>query len=239
LKERISVVRKQKTRVYAPTYFGAGLWLGKLWNVQTGYGRWNYILKDNLPSPTGQRILDLGSNNAHNSIQLLRKGAREVVAVEMNEKQIDLGHLLLEGFEWIDNKKYNFSYIHSNMNKIPNMDLGKFDMVMALCSLYYLPDEEMNKVVQYISTITDVFVLQCNRGNLERYDTHLFEKASLNYAINLMKNHGFSDIQVITPPGYYRPLVIGTKETRNAQSPSARAYSSLKPMPLDSFFGRV
>lgn len=213
LKKQIKVMMKQDPHIYAPVYFGAGLCLGNIWNVQSGYGRWHYILKEHLPPFTGKRILDLGANNAYNSIQLLRNGAREVIGIELEDNQINLGRLVKAGFEWIDNANYNFKYIHANMKEIPTMNLGKFDMVLALCSLYYLGEEEIHEVAQYISTITDLFVLQCNTAVLLRSNPRTYEKASVDYALNIMENIGFSNVSVIAPSGYCRPLVIGKKQS--------------------------
>jgi len=204
-------LREQKAHYYASVYYNNDLWVGNLWNVQTGNGRWHYFLKDNLPLPKGKRILDLGANSGANSIQLLRAGARELVSVELKQDEIDLGRLLLRGFEWMDKRTYNLQFLSKNMNEIPSMDLGRFDMVMALCSLYYLSDEEMAKVTEHVGTITDTFVLECNTGNLERSETHLYRKASVEYAVDLLKGHGFPKVEVIRPKGYYRPLMIGRK----------------------------
>jgi hypothetical protein len=131
--------------------------------------------------------------------------------VELNQDQIGLGRLLLQGFERMDQRRYDLTYIHSNMNQITSMELGRFDMVMALCSLYYLTDEEMAEVTDHVAAITDTFVLECNTGNVERSETHLYQKASVEYAVALLEYRGFPNVEIIGPTGYYRPLVIGRK----------------------------
>ncbi len=197
---------------YSPVYFGYGLRIGKIWNVNAGYGRWYFILKDSLPSFSGKRILSLGVNNAFNEIQMLRNGAKEVIGVEIDSKNISQGNFIKESFEWADNNSYNFKYLQADMADIPTMNLGKFDMVLALCSLYYLDDNAITKLVNYISKITDTFVLQCNiRKDIGRDNLHSYEKASVDYAINTLKGSCFVETRKITPPGYSRPLVIGQK----------------------------
>ncbi len=201
--------------IYSPVYLGSGIRFGNIWNMNAGYGRWNYILKDNLPDLSGKRILTLGANNSHNSIQMLRSGAKEVVGIELSQKNIAQGKFIKAAFEWADSKKYNFKYYHANMKDLPNMDLGKFDMVIALCSIYYLDDESIDRLSEYISTISDVFVLQCNHTkNIERTDPHTYVKATVKYTLNFLRKSGFTDNMVIAPVNYTRPLVIGRKQPK-------------------------
>lgn len=198
--------------LYAPVYFGYGLRIGKLWDVNVGCGRWYFILRDALPSLDGKRILSVGANNGSNEIQMLRHGATEVIGVEIDDQWIAQGRFLKEAFEWADNRPYNFKYIHTDMAKLPSMDLGTFDTAIALCSLYYLDDEDMVRVAQHISTITDTFVVQCNiRRSIGRPDSHSYEKASVEYVIELLQHAGFSALELIAPKGYSRPIVIGKK----------------------------
>jgi len=71
--------------LYTPVYFGYGLRIGNLWDVNVGYGRWHFIVKDCLPPLDGKRILSLGTNCAFNEIQMLRYGAKEVIGFEIDE----------------------------------------------------------------------------------------------------------------------------------------------------------
>ena len=196
---------------YANSYFGAGLIIGRLWNIDVGWGRWHSILKKNLPDLRGKRVLDLGSNNGFNSLQILRNGAREAIGVEINSVAIDQELFLKTVAEWSDCKKYNFSYIQSSMAKIISMDLGNFDLVLSLCSIYYLNDQEICELIRHISTITDSFIVQCN----EEYETgrndHLYEKSSVEYLKKALEANGFPRVKVVAPRGYSRPLLIGKK----------------------------
>jgi tRNA A-37 threonylcarbamoyl transferase component Bud32 len=195
---------------YAPIYFGDGLKIGSLWNPDLGYGRWHFFVKHHLPS--AKRILDLGANNGFNAIQVLRNGAAEVIGIELNKESIAQGKFVQEICEWIDNKRYDFKYIHSDMKDIVNKDIGKFDMVMALCSIYYLNEADIESVIRHISTISNIFVLQANTDrNIKRKNPATFNKASLEYLTRKLKTNGFSDTEVIAPKGYMRPLIIGRK----------------------------
>lgn len=198
---------------YAPVYFGDGLRIGPIWSVDRGYGRWHFTLKHYLPLISGRRILDLGANNSFYALQLLRNGAEEVIGVELDSRFIAQGNYIKKVFEWADNTSYNFRYIQANMKEIPTMNLGNFDMVMALCSMYYLDDDSISSLIRYISTITDVFVLQCNIAtDMDRIDPYVYTKASIEYAVKAIECNGFPVTQVIAPYGYSRPLVIGRKD---------------------------
>lgn len=194
---------------YAPSYFGCGLRIGGLYNPEVGWGRWNYLLKENLPNPTGYRVLDLGANNGFNSLQLLRNGAKEAIAFEIEAEAIEQGMFLKSAYEWSDRKHYNFRYINSNMADLVTMDLGSFDMVMALCSIYYLEDDEITILVRHISSITNCFIVQCNIAEgIGREDPHTYEKASVEYIKNKLEKNGFPQVEVISTKGYSRPLLI-------------------------------
>jgi len=198
---------------YAPIYFGAGLRIGPIWDVDTGYGRWHYILKKHFPPLTGKRILDLGANNAFNSMQMLKYGAQEIIGIELDSKYITQGNFIKEVFEWVDNRLYNFKYKQADMKDIPRMNLGNFDLVIALCSLYYLDDESLSNLIHYISTITGTFILQCNNDkSIRRQDSHTYEKASVEYTVGALNSNGFPNAKVIAPKGYTRPLVVATNE---------------------------
>lgn len=184
---------------------------GNIWNTDVGSARWNFILKDHLPIPRGGRVLDLGTNVGLNPLQMLRHGAASAIGIELDPKKALNAEVLKAAFEWLDNRSYDFSCIRASFADLPALGLGRFDLVTALCSLYYLSEQEMRDVVAYIRTITDVLVLQCNTDRLiKRADEETFEKASIEFAVEVLEQARFAKIEVIAPPGYSRPLVIGS-----------------------------
>ena len=211
---RRRIVKKIKefsrTRWYIPVYCGKGMYIGRVWNTEAGDGKWHYILKNNLPPFKGKRILDLGCNNGYISIQLLRNGAGEVIGVERDDLWVARAKFVKEACEWADNQIYNFKIVKARMEYIPSMDIGTFDFVMALCSLYYMEKADMKKIIDYLATITDTVVLQCN-VNPADHSGELYQRASVEYNTQLLKEGGFSSIRVIAPKGYNRPLIIGSK----------------------------
>jgi serine/threonine protein kinase len=195
---------------YAPVYIPGGLRFGAIWNVDVGYGRWHYLLAHSLPPLGGKRVLDLGANNGFNALQMLRSGARQAVAVEMDERVISQARFLKRLFEWADNTEYDLLWVHDNMSNVPVLELGRFDLVTALCSIYYLEDDQIAKLMRFLSGITETMVLECNTDRqIERALAQTYEKASVDYAVNVLERNGFAAVDVIAPSGYSRPLVIG------------------------------
>lgn len=195
--------------IYSPFYAGAGIWWGAIWNPDLGILRWRHILAKNLPVPHGGRVLDLGANNGSNALQMLRAGAREVIGVEIDPAAIEQGLFVKRVFEWADNTEYRFSYIHGSHADVGSMNLGRFDLITAFCTLYYLSPAAMRKTVSDLATLTDILVLQCNDDrSIARGAPETYTKASLSFNIELVRNNGFPNVTVIERRGSNRPLVI-------------------------------
>lgn len=199
------------SEIYAPVLLRDDIRWGKIWNTDVGVGRWNFIMKDNLPIPKGGTVLDLGSDNGFNPLQMLRSGASSAVGVEIEPQPIEQGKFLKSAYEWLDNRSYDFRYIHGSHADLPGFGLPQFDVVTALCSLYYLPEQQIRELVRYIRTLTGTLVIQCNtdrlidRGGAE----DIYRKASVAFAVEMLEQAGFTDRRIIAPAGYSRPLVIG------------------------------
>jgi SAM-dependent methyltransferase len=207
--DKASIDTREVRQVYAPIFIRDDIHWGKLWNPDVGIGRWNYILKDHLPIPKGGNVLDLGSNNGFNPLQMLRFGASSAVGVEIDEGAIRQGEFLKSAYEWLDNRKYDFRYIHGSQGELESYGLKHFDMVTAFCSLYYLSEEEMRATIRFIRKLTNVLVLQCNIDRLiDRSSEETFKKASVEFALELLEEAGFEKRRVVAPPGYSRPLII-------------------------------
>jgi len=199
-------------RTYAPSYVGSGLRIGQVTNLSAGYGRWQYLLRRHLPPWKDKTVLDLGANNAYYCLEMLRDGAASAVALEMDAEVITEGQFIKKAFEWCDDRTYNLAYTHANIADLPKLNLGAFDIVMALCSLYYLDDSAIIRVVQHVCDITQCFVVQCNtERDIGRASSDTYRKASLEYTVALLSDNGFPVVKIVAPMGYERPLVIGRK----------------------------
>jgi serine/threonine protein kinase len=204
---------------YAPFSLPGGVHVGRVTSVDVGPGRWRFILRENLPALEGRRVLDLGANNAFNALQMLRSGAREVVAIELDSAAIEQGIRLRELYEWADGRRYDLRYIHDTMASPSIESLGHFDLVTALCSIYYLDEPEIGRVLRQLRRQTDTVALQCNVDTgLRRSEAETLYKASVGFAESALRAAGFNVITTLAPRGYSRPLVIGV-----AQGSSGRA----------------
>ena len=196
--------------MYSPFYAGAGIRLGAIWNPELGILRWRHLLANHVPVPVGGRVLDLGANNGFNALQMLRAGANEVIGVEIDPAVIEQGLFVKRVFEWADNTKYRFSYVHGSHADIGSMNLGRFDLITAFCTLYYLSRAAMAKTVSELAGLADTLVLECNNDRaIKRGDPETFIKASLSFNVELIRNNGFPNVTVIERRGSDRPLVIG------------------------------
>jgi SAM-dependent methyltransferase len=141
---------------------------------------------------------------------MLRHGAASAVAVENNGGVVRDGEFLKAAFEWLDNRNYDLRFIHGSVADLPAWGLGRFDVVTALCSLYYVDEARMRDIARYVRTLTNLFVLQCNTDRLiQRSEEDRYRRASVEFALELLEHAGFAERQVIAPPDYSRPLVIG------------------------------
>jgi hypothetical protein len=140
---------------------------------------------------------------------MLRAGAREVIGVEIDPAAIQQGLFVKKLFEWADNIEYRFSYVQGSHGEAGSMNLGKFDLVTAFCTLYYLSADAMARTVSDLSAVADTLVLQCNNErSIERRDPETFTRASLPFNVELVRNNGFPNVAVIERTGSDRPLVI-------------------------------
>jgi SAM-dependent methyltransferase len=202
-------VRLGADDMYSPFYAGAGIRLGAIWNPELGILRWRHMLANHVPVPVGGRVLDLGANSGFNALQMLRAGAKEAIGVEIDPAVIEQGLFVKRVFEWADNTKYHFSYVHGSHADIGSMNLGRFDLITAFCTLYYLSRAAMAKTVSELVGLADTLVLECNNDRaIKRSDPETFIKASLSFNVELVRNNGFPNVTVIERPGSDRPLVI-------------------------------
>lgn len=218
--DRLKIILSKRTfpaaeKTYSSTYIGYGLRLGHLWDRSIGFGRWHFILEENLKNLKGMRVLSLGSNNASIELLMLRAGASEVVAFEQDNDFIEQGKFLLKAVEWADNKKYNLKYVKANMATAVTIR-ENFDLAIALCSLYYLTEKEMRLVIYKLKELAPRFIFQCNiQNNIGREDLDQYRRASLEFAKTLLADAGYAISATIAPYGYSRPLVCGDAPITN------------------------
>lgn len=206
-------------RDYAPIDFGAGLTVGQVASTDSGTGRWEFFNREIVaPIVAGKRVLDLGSNNGSLPLMMLRAGAREVVAVEYTPAIADFARLNGRILAWRDMRAYDLTVLTGDMRMFLTEELGSFGVVTAFCSLYYLPEEDMARIIAKAAAMNAVLVLQANEAIGNNLPGRMLDLH------RLMRDNGYSEIAVHTPAGFARPLLVGhTMASAAARLPEAAA----------------
>jgi len=190
-------------RNYAPIDFGGGLTVGQIASTDSGTGRWDFFNGDVVaPLVHGKRVLDLGSNNGSLPLMMLRAGAARVVGIEGTPAIAEFARLNARILAWRDICRYDVEILTGDMRMFLSDDLGPFDVVTAFCSLYYLPEADMARVIGKAAAMGAVLILQAN----DAIDNLPAKRGDLH---RLMRDNGYPDITVYAPPGFSRPLLVG------------------------------
>jgi 2-polyprenyl-3-methyl-5-hydroxy-6-metoxy-1,4-benzoquinol methylase len=204
---RLLTVRKAAVqrgyRDYSPIDFGGGLTTGRIASTDSGTGRWDFLnARVVAPLITGKRVLDLGCNNGSLPLMMARAGAARVVAIEYDPAIAEFARLNARILAWRDIRSYDIEIRTGDMRMFLSEDARAFDVVTAFCSLYYLPEPDMARIVRRAASSGAVLILQANDAidNLpaKRDDLH-----------RLMLENGYSDVRVHEYPGFARPLLVG------------------------------
>jgi SAM-dependent methyltransferase len=215
------VIRQEiaKHKWYQPVDLGNGVstnnWAGDHTKASYEFGlkKWRYIIERNLPDIQGLRVLDIGCNCGLYCIQMARMGAREVVGIDSDATWAswkDQACFIKEVLEWRCQAKYNIEFIDSSMTKIPDLNLGKFDLVIALCSIYYISENEIYDLLSYFKyQDTSTIILQ---GNTNKKDQSLevYRKARPKYLRKILNKSGYKYTYIDEPLFYSRPVVVGS-----------------------------
>ena len=188
---------------YAPIDFGGGLTIGQVASSDSGTGRWEVFNGEVVaPLVRGRRVLDLGSNNGSMPLMMLRAGARSVVGIEGSPEIADVARLNAKILAWRDIRPYDIRIVTGDMRLCLTEDFGPIDVVTAFCSLYYLPVEDMARVIAKAAAAGATLVLQSN----EAIDNLPAKAAALR---RLMEENGYPVVEMHEFPGFTRPLLVG------------------------------
>lgn len=191
-------------------------------NNTQGLSRWDYIVKPNIPDLHEKRVLDIGCSSGLFSIQMALDGAKEVIGIDRpsvirwrtnkyarflkrhtTQDIIEQAYFVKSAFERRYDKELNVRFIGHDINEIENLNLGKFDIVIALCTVYH-ELSRMPKLLKAIAKMSDLIVLQANlehNGRLKVWSNELTH-------VDIMLTLGF-DVELIRGgEGYPKPLII-------------------------------
>ena len=188
------------SRDHGSIEFGCGVPTGEVPSTDTRAGEWELFHRNVVaPLVAGKRVLDLGSNSGSLPLLLLRAGAREVVAVEFTA---DVAGPTARVRSWRDVRPQHIKVLAGDMGLFITEDLGAFDVVTALCSLSYLPEDDMGRIVSRAASMNAVLILQAN----DAIDNVHARTLDLQ---RLMRGNGYPEVQVHTPAGFRRPVLVG------------------------------
>ena len=195
-------------RDYAPIDFGGGLSFGRIASTDSGTGRWEFFNGSIVgPLVTGKRVLDLGCNNGSLTLMMLRAGAREVVAIELTPEIAEVARLNMRSLAWRDVVEYHGTVLTGDMRLWLAQDLGRFDVVTAFCSLYYLPESDMAGIIGKAAGMGATMILQAN----DAIENLPADTATLR---RLLHDNGYGNVHLSAYPGFARPLLIGSPAQR-------------------------
>ncbi len=213
-RDELARVRANGPGWYAPIDFGGGLAVDGFWTVDSGTGRWEFLNHRVMaPLLKDKRVLDLGSNNGIMPLMMLRDGAREVVGLELDPLMVERARVVQRIFEWRDMCKYPFIIHTCDMRAILDADWGAFDLITAFCSLYYLAEEDMTRVVRRAAELAPVMVLQAKTDTRPEAEDNKAEKSSVPFLQALLQANGFPHVEIHAPRGYSRPLLVGKRDS--------------------------
>jgi SAM-dependent methyltransferase len=190
-------------RDYAPIDFGGGVSVGRFPSTDSGTGRWDFLNGPVVaPIVGGRRVLDLGSNNGSLPLMMLRAGATEVVAVEQSDVLADAMRLYRRVLEWRDLREYRLDVRVGDMRAFLDEEWGAFDVITAFCSIYYLPEEDVARIIRKAAATGATLVLQANEAVAN------IRAARTTALRDLVSENGYGQVTVHVRDAFARPLLV-------------------------------
>jgi hypothetical protein len=132
------------------------------------------------------------------------------VAIERTPQIAEFARFNARVLAWRDQRPYAMDVLDGDMRVFLSSDLGRFDVVTAFCSLYYLAKEDMARIIAKASAMGATLVLQANEG----IDNLPARAAVLE---QLMMSNGYPEIRVYAPAGFSRPLLVAASSRAAAR----------------------
>ena len=203
---------------YAPVSFGGGIdIIENHINMRAGYHnagieKWRYIIQRNLPDLQGRRVIDIGCNAGLFCVEMARMGAVDVVGLDSERtwpRFVEQATFVKEALEWRCKTKYPITFVDAEMDRLPELNLGRFDVAIILCCIYYLKDEAILALLQHLRENCDYVLIQCNVRRQDQVP-EVHRRAQPEYIAEKLKKVGFPHIYFDMPWFYSRPVVVGS-----------------------------
>jgi hypothetical protein len=195
-------------QVYAPYSIGFGLHTPGLYDRNVGFGKYFYSIESEVKQTHAKSILSMGTNNSCIELMIARKLKCEITSIESDKENVAQAQFFLEASEWAENKDIKLKIILGDMGDPSNLK-SNYDLIMALCSLYYLGQEEMIKMLNLIQKTSKFILLQANNAKeIGRENSNEYRIASSSWQIKKLNDLGYQIIRVNEWKNYSRPTIL-------------------------------
>jgi len=212
------------------------------WDEYHGINKWKKMIEPYVPKVRNKRILDIGCNTGIIDIYLAKSGAKEIVGIDrgapfyLGQDYIEQAEFVKKAFELKENTTFPITYHKcdlSNPENLKKLNLGKFDLVLAMRVLSYFK-EKMASIVTIISEMTDNIIVHLNNEGYWKDD----KWNNVDVVKSILNDAGFNKVFVKYPKDYeIYPVVIGKKahETKKRRNESVELVDEAKSF-SDSMF---
>ena len=179
-----------------PVDFGWLGYAGNIASVESGEGRWRWLLRHQA-NWSGRRILNLDGGNGVAAIRALQAGASEAHCVERDPSARAQAAFLRAAVEQTDGLSLNLTlHVTDGRTFLDGCTLsdGCFDITMWLDGAGTLGPEELGTCLRTIRRISAECWIQAD--------------AAVPFLTAQLRGAGFPDVRVVAPRGYARPLLI-------------------------------
>lgn len=186
------------------------------WDEYHGINKWEKMIKPYAPKIKGKRILDIGCNTGIIDIHLVKKGAKEVVGIDRGlpfykgQDYVEQAEFVKKAFELKENREYPILYYRcdlSNPNNLRELNLGKFDLILAMRVLNYFK-EKMPEIINVLSEMSDNIIVHTNNEGYWKND----KWCNVDLIKSLLEEAGFNKVSIKYPKNYeIYPVIIGKR----------------------------
>ncbi len=186
-----------------------------------GIGKWDNVLKHNIPNLKHKRIADLGCSIGIFSLEMVRLGADSVRGFDRGLDMVQANNHHL-GKQSVPQQAYFIRNIYEAYYQqrftnvefeeadlmVKSFDSDEFDIVVAFCVLYHLGAVRMEEIIEQISQHTPEVIFQANNG----HGGGLGKLACRDNHVSLLKKYGYNIINIHQPTHCIQPVIYAKKD---------------------------
>jgi hypothetical protein len=104
--------------------------------------------------------------------------------------------------EWRDLREYRLDVRVGDMRAFLDQEWGAFDVITAFCSIYYLPEEDVARIIRKAAATGATLVLQANEAVAN------IRAARTTALRDLVSENGYGQVTVHVRDAFARPLLV-------------------------------